>query len=140
MIAIQNDYASKGVRLVLINSNDTDGYPDDSYENMQRWAKEKNFPFPYLIDPSQEIGHRYGAVCTPDFFGFNAKDELQYRGRLDEGRKDPVGDDAPRELYDAMRLIAHFGYGPGEQHPSMGCSIKWREPEPAIDLAWQPAM
>ena len=140
LIRDARDLQAQGINVIAINSNDDRTYPEDSFEQMQRLAHEMDLPFAYLHDPSQAVARAWGAVCTPDFFGLDATHILQYRGRLDEGRKDPVGDDAPRELYDAMRLIAHFGYGPGEQHPSMGCSIKWREPEPAIDLAWQPAM
>ena len=121
------DLKALGIGVAGINCNDAGRYPDDSYENMQRWAKEKNFPFPYLIDPSQEIGHRYGAVCTPDFFGFNAKDELQYRGRLDESKKETAAPAARRELFEAMAQVAKTGNGPQQQIPSMGCSIKWRE-------------
>lgn len=115
-----------GVNTVAINVNDVVAYPEDSFENMQRWAQEKNFPFPYLIDPSQEIGRKYDAVCTPDFFGFNANLELQYRGRLDESKKD-AAPNARRELFDAMMQVAKTGKGPAQQVPSMGCSIKWRD-------------
>ncbi len=121
------DLKALGVGVVGINCNDTVVYPDDSYENMQRWAKEKNFPFPYLIDPSQDVGRTYDAVCTPDFFGFNASLELQYRGRLDESNKDAASPTARRELFEAMSQVAKTGKGPASQIPSMGCSIKWRE-------------
>jgi peroxiredoxin len=114
-----------GIGAVGINVNDIDSYPEDSFENMQRWSNELDFPFPFVIDPSQDIGRRYGAVCTPDFFAFNADLELQYRGRLDESRKDAVPD-APRELFEAIVGIAETGQGPRDQVPSMGCSIKWR--------------
>lgn len=130
-----------GVHTIAINSNDDRAYPEDSFSNMKLFAKEWDLPFHYLHDDTQEIAHAYEAVCTPDFFGFDADLRLQYRGRLDAGRKDPVPEDTPRELYDAMRLIAHYGYGPGEQHASMGCSIKWRLPAENADLNWiQPAM
>ena len=114
-----------GIGAVGINVNDTDSYPADSFENMKRWSNELDFPFPFVIDPSQDIGRQYGAICTPDFFGFNVGLELQYRGRIDESRKKAVPD-APRELFDAMVGIAATGQGPREQVPSMGCSIKWR--------------
>lgn len=121
------DLQSHGIGVAGINVNDAVQYPEDSYENMQRWAREKNFPFPYLVDPSQEVGHKYGAVCTPDFFGFNANLELQYRGRLDELKKEAASPAARRELYEAMLQVAKSGKGPAQQIPSMGCSIKWRE-------------
>jgi len=90
------------------------------------FAKTHGFTFPYLIDQTQETAKAYGAVCTPDFFGFNADDELQYRGRLDESRAKPAVDNARRELLDAMRAIIQTGRGPDDQIASMGCSIKWR--------------
>jgi hypothetical protein len=85
-----------------------------------------NFPFPYLYDPTQDIARAYGAVCTPDFFGFNRDLELQYRGRLDSNAHRPATPDMRRELVEAMRLIADTGRGPAQQIASMGCSIKWR--------------
>lgn len=115
-----------GVYTAAICSNDATAYPDDSFENMRRWAEEKRFPFPYLHDESQEVARAYGAVCTPDFFGYNARLELQYRGRLDASGRSPV-EGARRELFEAMRLVAETGKGPLEQTPSMGCSIKWRQ-------------
>lgn len=120
------ELAGHGVSAVAIMSNDTVSYPADSFENMQVWAKELEFPFPYLIDEDQAVARAYGAVCTPDFFGYNADLGLQYRGRLDAGRTSapPVG--SPRELYDGMLAIARTGQGPAEQTPGIGCSIKWR--------------
>jgi peroxiredoxin len=115
-----------GVRCVAISANDADAYPEDSFAQMRRVAREHDFPFPYLYDASQAVARAYGAVCTPDFYGFNAAGLLQYRGRLDEGRRDPPVAGARRELYDAMKLIATTGKGPAEQLPSIGCSIKWR--------------
>jgi len=115
-----------GVRCVAISANDPAVYAEDSFEQMKRVAREQDFPFPYLYDESQAVARAYGAVCTPDFFGFNAAGLLQYRGRLDAGRRDPPPPGAPRELYEAMKLIAATGRGPSEQHPSIGCSIKWR--------------
>jgi peroxiredoxin len=130
-----------GVHTIAINSNDDRDYPEDSFPNMKVWARQWDLPFHYLHDDTQEVARAFGAVCTPDFFGLDADLRLQYRGRLDAGRKDPVPEDTPRELYDAMRLIAHYGYGPGEQSPSMGCSIKWRLPAENADVNWiQPAM
>lgn len=114
-----------GINSVAIMSNDPADYPEDSFENMGRVAREFNFPFPYLYDETQAVAKRYGAVCTPDFFGFNANFELQYRGRLDASRKETVAD-APRDLFNAMAEVARTGKGPREQIPSMGCSIKWK--------------
>lgn len=115
-----------GVESVAIMPNDTDKYPEDSFENMQTFARAHAFPFPYLIDETQEIARAYGAVCTPDFFGYNANLELQYRGRLDASKMEPAPADSRRELFEAMKLVAETGHGPKEQIPSMGCSIKWR--------------
>ena len=114
-----------GINAVAIMANDPTDYPEDSFENMQRIAQELQFPFPYLFDESQEVAKRYGAVCTPDFFGYNASLELQYRGRLDASGKEPVPD-ARRDLFEAMKQIAQTGHGPRAQIPSMGCSIKWK--------------
>jgi len=116
-----------GVRSVAIMPNDTENYPDDSFENMQKFAREHDFPFPYLIDETQQAARAYGAVCTPDFFGYNADLKLQYRGRLDASKTEPAPADARRELFEAMKQIAETGQGPEEQIPSMGCSIKWKK-------------
>lgn len=114
-----------GIGTIAIMPNDTAAYPADSFSNMQAFARQHGFTFPYVIDETQEIARSYGAVCTPDFFGFNAKDELQYRGRLDASRTTLVPN-ARRDLYAAMQLIAETGRGPTEQMLSAGCSIKWR--------------
>ena len=114
-----------GVNSVAIMSNDANAYKEDSFENMKKISSELNFPFPYLIDQTQNIAKAYGAVCTPDFFGYNKDLKLQYRGRLDESRIEPVSD-ARRDLFEAMKNVALTGKGPKEQIPSMGCSIKWR--------------
>ncbi|HWP94621.1 MAG TPA: thioredoxin family protein [Gammaproteobacteria bacterium] len=116
-----------GVKAVAICSNDAKQYPEDSFENMKYFAKQHGFFFPYLHDESQEVARAYGAVCTPDFFGYNKDLQLQYRGRLDEGKTTIPPPNARRELFEAMKLIAHTGQGPDEQLPSMGCSIKWKE-------------
>ncbi len=118
---------SLGVNSVAIMSNDVHEYPEDSFENMRRVAAEFDFSFPYLLDESQEIARAYGAVCTPDFFGYNADLELQYRGRLDESRKEAAPEGVRRDLFEAMKLVAETGKGPKEQISSMGCSIKWRQ-------------
>ncbi|HIB30710.1 MAG: thioredoxin family protein [Candidatus Thioglobus sp.] len=114
-----------GLNTVAIMSNNPDEYEADSFENMQIISEEMNFPFPYLIDETQEIAKAYGAVCTPDFFGYNADLELQYRGRLDASRKESAATDVKRDLFDAMSQVAITDQGPLEQIPSMGCSIKW---------------
>jgi peroxiredoxin len=114
-----------GIGTIAINANDANTYPEDSFDNMKAFASKHGFPFPYVIDETQAIARAYGAQCTPDFFGFNASDELQYRGRLDASRTSLVAN-ARRDLYEAMRQVAETGRGPEEQTPSMGCSIKWR--------------
>lgn len=116
-----------GINSVAIMSNDPSDYPEDSFENMRQVAEEFDFPFPYLMDETQEVAKAYGAVCTPDFFGYNADLELQYRGRLDESRKEAAAPDVKRDLFEAMVQVAETGRGPAEQIPSMGCSIKWKE-------------
>ncbi|RPH92333.1 MAG: thioredoxin family protein [Lysobacterales bacterium] len=115
-----------GVHSVAIMANDTQSYPEDSFENMQRVAREMRYPFPYLLDETQAVARAYGAVCTPDFFGYNARLELQYRGRLDESGRQPGAESAARELFLAMKAVAETGRGPERQVPSIGCSIKWR--------------
>lgn len=114
------------INSIAIMSNNPVEYVEDSFENMKAVAHEFNFSFPYVWDETQQVARDYGAVCTPDFFGFNAKLELQYRGRLDASRKDVVAD-APRDLFNAMVQIAQTGQGPREQIASMGCSIKWKD-------------
>ncbi len=114
-----------GVASVAIMSNDPADYPEDSFDNMKKIATQLQFPFPYLYDETQEVAKKYGAVCTPDFFGYNQDLKLQYRGRLDESRKEPVPN-ARRDLFEAMKQVAQTGEGPRDQIPSMGCSIKWK--------------
>ena len=101
-------------------------YPDDSFANMKQFAKRHDFPFPYLHDESQAVARAYGAVCTPDYFGYDPDRKLKYRGRLDEGRTEPPPTGARRELVEAMRAIAATGRAPSDQIPSIGCSIKWK--------------
>ncbi|MFN3884894.1 MAG: thioredoxin family protein, partial [Rhodocyclaceae bacterium] len=115
-----------GIGSIAIMSNDPTDYPEDSWDNMVRIAREKQFPFPYVLDETQEVAKAYGAVCTPDFFGFNANLELQYRGRLDESRKETAPEGVRRDLFEAMKQIAQTGQGPREQIPGIGCSIKWK--------------
>jgi peroxiredoxin len=117
----------QGVNAVAIMSNDPTDYPEDSFENMKRVASDLQFPFPYLLDATQEVAKAYGAVCTPDFFGYNADLQLQYRGRLDASRRETAPADARRELFEAMLQVARTGQGPAQQIPSIGCSIKWRQ-------------
>ena len=116
----------EGVGFAAISSNDATSYPEDSFSNMRDFAKRQDFPFPYLYDESQAIARAYGAVCTPDFFGYDRQLKLKYRGRLDEGRTSPPPPNARRELLEAMRAIAAGGEAPAAQVPSIGCSIKWR--------------
>jgi peroxiredoxin len=116
-----------GINSVAIMSNDVAEYPADSFENMQLIAKQFNFSFPYLSDESQEIAKHYGAVCTPDFFGFNNRFQLQYRGRLDASRKETAPEGTRRDLFEAMKLVAETGQAGENQIPSMGCSIKWKQ-------------
>ena len=115
-----------GIGTIAVMPNDTAAYREDSFDNMRAFAARHRFTFPYVIDETQEVARGYGAQCTPDFFGFNARDELQYRGRLDASRTTVVPG-ARRELFEAMRQVAETGAGPLEQLPAMGCSIKWKD-------------
>ncbi len=114
-----------GIETVAICSNDAATYPDDSFEKMGEFARAHGFTFPYLHDESQEVAKAYGAVCTPDFFGYDAGLGLQYRGRLDAAGRE-ARDDLRRDLFEAMKQVAETGKGPEDQIPSIGCSIKWR--------------
>ena len=125
IVAGASDIEKYGIKSVAIMSNNPDDYPEDSFDNMKRVADKYRFNFPYLIDTDQKIAEKYGAICTPDFFGYNVDLQLQYRGRLDESGKNPAKADCRRELYEAMKRIAQTGKGPLEQTPSIGCSIKW---------------
>jgi peroxiredoxin len=116
---------AEGIGFAAICSNDAKSHPEDSFDNMQRFAKAHDFPFPYLHDEDQSAARAYGAVCTPDFFGYDMERKLRYRGRLDEGRTAPLPAHARRELVEAMRAIA-TGKSPSHQTPSVGCSIKWK--------------
>jgi len=115
-----------GIGSVAIMPNDQVSYPEDSLDNMKRVSRQFGFPFPYLVDETQQVARTYGAVCTPDFFGYNQDLELQYRGRLDAAGARRDAHDQPRELFEAMKQVALTGKGPAEQVPSMGCSIKWK--------------
>ena len=116
---------AEGINVMAVMSNDYHDVPIDSPANMKKFAQQHGFTFPYLVDEDQSVGRAYGAVCTPDFFGFNAAGELQYRGRIDNAA---MGDpsDRTKELVNAMKQIAETGRGPEHQVASMGCSIKWR--------------
>jgi len=127
MVADAKALAKEGIGFVAISSNDVKAYPDDSFDKMGPFAAKYGFPFPYLFDESQEVARAYGAVCTPDFFGMNAEGVVEYRGRLDEGKKDPPPPGAKRELLDAMQLVAKTGRAPADQIASVGCSMKWKE-------------
>jgi len=116
-----------GFGFAAICSNDAVSYPDDSFENMKFFAAKHGFEFPYLHDKDQSVARAYGAVCTPDFFGYDANLGLQYRGRLDASGRKPSPEGEPRELFEAMRLVARTGKAPDVQMPSIGCSIKWRD-------------
>ena len=126
IITDARELVAAGISSVAIMPNDTRAYPADSFDNMKRLAKEKGFPFPYLLDETQEVARAYDAACTPDFFGFNADLSLQYRGRIYDVRNRQRVPGSKRELYEAMTQIARSGRGPEDQTPSMGCSIKWK--------------
>ena len=114
------------VGTIAIMSNDVEDYPEDSFENMKKFSEDNSFSFPYVYDETQDIGKKYDAVCTPDFFGFNNQNELQYRGRLEASQKELIPG-TPKELLEAMLQIAKTGQGPRKQIPSIGCSIKWKK-------------
>lgn len=120
------DLISLGVGVAAISSNDVNSYPEDGFDKMAALASRLAFPFPYLFDENQDVAKAYGAVCTPDFFGYGARTGLQYRGRLDGSGRAAAPLDARRELFEAMRLVADTGRGPRDQIASMGCSIKWK--------------
>ncbi len=115
-----------GVGFVAICSNDSEAYPEDSFENMVAFARERGFTFPYLHDESQEVARAYDAQCTPDFFGISAQGKIEYRGRMDAGRIEKPPVDVRRDLLLAMQEIIETGKGPADQLPSAGCSIKWK--------------
>ena len=116
-----------GVNSIAIMSNDPAEYAEDSFENMRAISEKWDFPFPYVLDETQQIAKTYGPLITPDFLGHNAEVPLQYRGRLDESRKETSPEGVRRDLLEAMKQVAQTGQGPLEQIPSMGCSIKWKE-------------
>jgi peroxiredoxin len=126
LVAAVRELQAFGMHAIAIQPNDVVNYPDDNFQRMQEVAAEFDFPFPYVLDETQEVAKAYGAVCTPDFFGFNNKLELQYRGRFDESRKETAPGGVRRDLFEAMKQIAQSGQGPREQVASIGCSIKWK--------------
>jgi peroxiredoxin len=115
-----------GIGTIAIMPNDTETYPEDSFDNMKKFAAKHGFTVPYVIDETQDVARAYNAQCTPDFFGFNTQDELQYRGRLDASRIQPAAN-VRRDLFEAMKQVGQTGRGRAEQMPSMGCSIKWKD-------------
>ena len=118
---------NSGIGVIAIMANDPNEYAEDSFDNMAVVAGDNGFTFPYVIDETQDVARAYDARCTPDFFGFNAELELQYRGRLDASGKEAAAPDAQRELFEAMAQVAETRKGPAQQTASIGCSIKWRE-------------
>jgi peroxiredoxin len=122
-----NYFNTIGIKSVAIMSNDVKNYPEDSFDNMIIFSEKNNFSFPYLLDKSQEVALNYGAVCTPDFFGYNKNLELQYRGRIRKLENLKPVRKNESDLRVAMRSIAETGVGPTKQIPSMGCSIKWNK-------------
>ena len=114
-----------GIKSAGIMSNDVKNHPDDSFDNMISFSKLHNFSFPYLIDETQNVAKEYGAVCTPDFFGYNKNLELQYRGRIRELKDLKPVRKGESDLKTAMKLVAKTDKGPLDQIPSMGCNIKW---------------
>ena len=126
LVRVTNTLIDHGINSVGIMSNDVNDYPEDSFENMGEVAKKNKFSFPYLYDETQEVAKKYGAICTPDFFGYNLSLELQYRGRLDATRMTKTSDGLEPELLNAMIKVGQTCQVPAEQNPSVGCSIKWK--------------
>ena len=118
-----------GVSTIAIMSNDVENYPEDSFENMKKFSEKYNFEFSYLYDSTQEVAKKFNAVCTPDFFGFNNKLELHYRGRIDSETMNNNNKEIKRELFYAMKMIVLTNKGPTKQMNSFGCSIKWKKNE-----------
>lgn len=127
LVADCRDLQKAGIGCVAIMPNDTENYPEDSFDNMKLFAKSHGFTFPYLIDDTQETARAYDAICTPDLFGFDASGRLQYRGRVDSAGPKEARPDTKRELREAMLAVVKTGSAPAEQFPSMGCSIKWKD-------------
>ncbi|MBV6477414.1 MAG: hypothetical protein HGGPFJEG_00153 [Ignavibacteria bacterium] len=126
IVSYQKKYESKNVQVIGINSNDSEEYPEDSFENMISFAKERSFNFPYLLDETQKTAKDYDAVCTPDIYLFDKKRILKYRGRLDDNWKDESAVKS-RDLERATELTLEGKDINFDQIPSMGCSIKWKQ-------------
>jgi len=126
LVDAANVLRAEGIGFAAICANDATTHPEDSFENMKVFARERGFTFPYLHDADQQVARAYEAVCTPDFYGLDGDGVIRYRGRLDEGRRDPPPAGAKAELVEAMRIIARTGETPGNQVPSVGCGIKWK--------------
>ena len=126
IVETSNELKKNEISTIAIMSNDTIKYKEDSFDNMKVFAKDNLFNFPYVIDENQIIAKKFGAVCTPDFFGYNSNNELQYRGRLREMKELKPVPNKPNELLIAMKQISETGFGPKLQFPSMGCNIKWK--------------
>ena len=122
----QMEYLDRGVTFVAINSNDATSYPEDSFQNMKAVAAKHGFDFPYLVDETQDVARAYGAVCTPDIFGYDKDLKLVYRGRLDDAGRTPR-DGNRRDLVEAMRAVATGGKAPAQQFAAIACSIKWKD-------------
>lgn len=125
LITLARDLDKLNVNVVAICSNDAEENDEDSFENMQKRAKEKNYPFAYLHDETQEIAEEFGAVCTPDFFVYDSQLKLAYRGRLDDSWKD-ASKVTRRDLFEAVQLLLQNKAAPAKQIPSMGCNLKWK--------------
>jgi len=124
MVQLQKDYSVKGVTLVAINSNDDAGYPEDSYPNMIKRAKERGFNFPYLRDDTQEVARKYGAICTPHVFAFDQQRRLQYKGRIDDNRNPESV--KTKDLGNALDAILSGRKPPVQETRPFGCSVKWK--------------
>ncbi|NOS36131.1 MAG: redoxin domain-containing protein [Deltaproteobacteria bacterium] len=125
LVALQHEYEGRGVQLVGINSNDEINYPEDSFENMKTFARDSGMTFPYLRDETQEVAKNYDAVCTPDIYLYGQERRLLYRGRIDDNWQDESAV-TRRDLKCAIDAVVEGGAVSGEQHPAMGCSIKWK--------------
>jgi len=126
IIADMKELKALGIGSVAISANDAANYPEDSFENMQKLAAAKSFPFPYLYDETQNVARAFDAVCTPEFYGFDAGQKLVYHGRLDSAGNKPLPKNGKRELFEAMKQYAETGKPAPNQQPSIGCSIKWK--------------
>lgn len=127
LVDVTNKISKLGINSVAIMSNDVNNYPEDSFENMKEFAKINNFKFPYLHDENQKVALNYSAVCTPDFFGYNKNNELQYRGRIREMKNLKPTSEGKNDLLNAIESIAKTSNGPKRQYPSIGCNIKWKK-------------